>query len=264
MNPTKLLKVPPGAYKKANEMGILNEFLFYYSLKSINIEGCFPRGSIVLISEKVGVSIITVKRNLKKLEVLGWLVKNGTSRNLVSYDHVFKSLGYDLDSLKLFRVSTDNFRDNLFVKEIENNFKSQEAAIVNKHIAKIADTEKTSSTLNKTLRKNFNRSRELYWQIKNIRKERYLGKVNYDVTLSCAGLSRLFGYSSSMQGHLIQKHLEKIGLIQVKKRSSIYITNDIPLRGLKYLQSGGNCFWDGCYLERGKALKRQPNLISII
>jgi len=38
-NPTTVLKVPEGLIKRANGLGLLSDIVFWYQLKSLNIEG---------------------------------------------------------------------------------------------------------------------------------------------------------------------------------------------------------------------------------
>jgi hypothetical protein len=56
-SPTTILKVPHGAYKAANEKGMLQEFLFYYQIKSINTQGNVKQKCILsLLAARTGYS----------------------------------------------------------------------------------------------------------------------------------------------------------------------------------------------------------------
>ena len=46
INPTTYLKVLEGLIKRANEFGFLSDVIFFYQLKSLNIEGKLEKGKI--------------------------------------------------------------------------------------------------------------------------------------------------------------------------------------------------------------------------
>ena len=75
-NPTIILKVPEGLYKRANEKGLLKEVLFYYQLKSLNIEGRLYSGEISKTLKSVfNIPEGSVWKKIKNLVSIGFLKK---------------------------------------------------------------------------------------------------------------------------------------------------------------------------------------------
>lgn len=267
-NPTIYIKVPQSSYKMANEQGILKEYLFWYSLKGINIEGVFCRGEIIeKVKSRVDLSESNIRAKFSKLEKLGWITRsNNGGISLSKYDVVWNTLGIhkmSRDGIKIFRIITGgdicDIQSKIELEEIKDCLLKQSFAVstsfVNQKLGE--DTVSKPSVVNKKIRrkllKNVDFAKMFVLQNKNILKSK--SKINYDITLSCMGVAKLLGYTSAMQGYLIEQKLKKFGYLEVEKRL-VYI-GDASIYG-RYLPSG--YFITGT----GKVMKQLSNKLTVV
>lgn len=271
-NPTLLLKVPETAYKIANEKGILDEFIFYYELKSLNPQGYFPRGSgSALIKDKLKISESTLRRKLKKLEKLTWIRRVNANILLTNYDHFWITLGLDPHTvkIKLHKLTPgENFIDNLFFEEIKLNLKRQNHLLFENYVKnELSDNgvqhpeymhkQKLAIIVRKLkpyISKGLHDSHRN--QLRYFKKHLRYKKTNFDVTLSCKGISNLFGYKSDSQGYIIQQKLKTCNKIKITKRC-LLINKSFSGKG--YIELPKSFFVRGNHLY-----KQLPNMITII
>lgn len=263
-NPTILLKIPQTAYRRANQNGILNEFLFYCCIKSINVQGFIRRGEIInLIKNKTGLSESNIRLKITQLEKLSWLSRcqNG-SISLCKYDNVWKCLDIvkeNKDGQKIFKIKSGTFqqiREGIEIEEIRDCLKKQSLKIRSSITRKLReDTEQkpsVSSKIIKKILKNMDYPKLFLLQLKNILKKPY-NSINFDISLSCLAVAQLFGYSSTMQGHNIEKRLKESGLLEITNRI-------VPL-----IKSDGKYLPPGCFrAKNGIIMKQLPNKIVVI
>src|ERR1700748_544210 len=154
LNPTIHIKVPKSAYKRANEKGILNEFLFYCCVKSINVQGFIKRGKIIdLIKNKTGLSESNIRLKITQLEKLSWLSRcHNSSVNLCKYDKVWECLDIvkkNKDGQKIFKIKSgtlQQIREGIEIEEIRDCLKKQSLKIRSSITRKLReDTEQKPS-----------------------------------------------------------------------------------------------------------------------
>lgn len=276
LNPTICIKILKGSYKVANENGILDEFLFYYELKGLRIDGFFKRGTIQNYSEQLGRSKGNIYSKLTKLVNAGFIRKGRKGHQLISYDDFWKKLGFDLSErinfkvIKIRTVKGTEFKYELFSNEIDYNLKSQEKRAIKGHIYKEAernpDTDIMPSKISRSLKKKFSHKLALRKQYLDIRGSMNYTDVNYDFSLSCQGVANLFGYGSAMQGHFIKKELVKRGLLKVTKRPAVFITNNVDRNTFNNIQVEypDHPVWSKCFMtNEGVVLLKRPDLLEI-
>ena len=93
----KYFKIAQGLYKKANELGLSSNIIFWYKLKYLNDEGVLTKGNIVTCVRKVtNLSNSSIRRKIARLVDLGWIIDNDHQYNLISYDKLFSYFHYFL------------------------------------------------------------------------------------------------------------------------------------------------------------------------
>lgn len=245
-NPTKILKVPEGLVRKANIKGIWPDILFFYQLKSLNIDGTIKKGNIESeLSMKFQISKSSVWRKIGRLVKLGLLRVDKDCYKINKYDILFNLLGYNLKekiyyrkdikivrkgNFKIFKISINNlgsFLEHIAYQEIQLSFQRQIFKSNRKSkLRNLIQKNKLNSTSNLGLFRDFS-------FIKDTLKEDYLlGKFldqnNYSgITLSCSGVAKLLGYLSSSSGFFLEKKLEKLGLLRVENRKILLDVNPL-------------------------------------
>ncbi len=263
-NPTVVIKVPRQSYKAANERGILREFLFYCTLKTINIEGVLRRGTIIpFCKEKTGLSESSIRAKLKQLSDLQWIKRDCKGNvSVCKYDVVWNTLGIDKqdkDGKKIFRIDSGNYQElksKIEVNEIKDCLLQQSFRVRSSFLKELGneDTARKPSVLSKIRKRILNTidfSKLFLYRSKKILKGSQYS-YNCDVSLSCLGVARLLGYTSAMQGCLIEKELMKAELLQVERRI-LYVGEGYYTEGLP----------KGCFVSKnGKILKQLPNKLT--
>lgn len=273
-NPTHRIKILKGSYKVANENDVLNEFKFYYQLKQLKIDGFFKRGELQSYSDVLGCSTATISRKLTKLRNVGFIRKVKGGFQLLSYDAFWERLGYDLSDSKNFQIikvsSKIDFEWELYSKEIQISLKNQERKVIKNHIYKETDrnpdTENVPRNLQKALKRKFSHKIALRRNLQDIRKTLTLPEINYDITLSCQGVANLFGYVSSKQGSIIEKELQKRGLLKIVKRPALYISKDIDRNSFNILKKENeyNPVVSKLFMtERGIVMMKRCNFLEV-
>ncbi len=234
-SPKVTLKILQGSYRIANENGILTEFIFYHQLKRLRIDGFFARGTIKNYFDALPYKEVTIRSKITRMIELGFIRKENGGYQLISYDDLWKLLGYDLrdpSKYRIIRVNSDTeFKWELMTLEIDKNIRSQERIAIKGHIYKECDlnpdTDKIPKKLIKAMARKFSHKIALRKQLLEIRRTLSYAKVNYDFTLSCEGVAKLFGYTSGAQGWQIEKELKRRNLLKVMKRPPLFISSDI-------------------------------------
>jgi len=246
-NPTINLKVPAGIIKRANEKGILSDLLFYYQLKSLNIDGSFKQGQITpLLISKFNYSSSSIWRKIGNLVKLDFIIKNEYEYNLISYDRFFSTLGYNLDekiyyknyskrygNFKIFKIPVNelnNFIERITYEEIKLNFKKQAYQI-------LKQVKDSSSSINRLIPKNILKKITLrdissFELINNYLIDQKILKVEdkefdkNDISLSCSGIAKMMGFNSASKGWKLEKKLEKLGFLYIQPRKYLLEIND--------------------------------------
>ena len=155
INPTTYLKVPEGLIRKANEFGFLSDVIFFYQLKSLNIEGELIKGQIeTSLNKNFNYSYSSIWRKIKSLLDYGWLRPEQNCYKIISYDLFFNKLGYKFEKkinikfdskaikkdnkltkplFKIYKIKTSKlpyFFENCVYEDIKLNFKKQAFVIL--------------------------------------------------------------------------------------------------------------------------------------
>lgn len=260
----RILKVPKGAYRRANEKGVLNVFKLFYVLKSINVEGYLKRGSVIaLVQDKCTLSEPSIRRGLKKLEELGLVSRTKGSVLISSYNKLWRLLGYNLAKLPiLFKIDSDNFLNKLYAYEISWNLKSQKREASRKHIIKEhgSDADVTDGEISYFV--DIYLPKEEEKQIDYIRKNKCFNGINYEATLTCEGIAKLFGYKTPMSGFVIERKVEKAGYFNIERRKPVFfhsVRNELDFNRLSELRPKT---YKSCYLYKNKVYKKFPNMLK--
>jgi hypothetical protein len=272
LDPTKLLKVPEGAYRMANQKGVLHEFLFYNQIKSLNPQGYFSRGSgIKFIKDSLKISDSTLYRNLKKLEKLTWVKRVNGNAIVTNYDHIWITLGLDphKEKIKIHKVLPgDRFIETLLLEEIKLNLKRQKQKMFVNHVKQelFNDDVQHPEYMQKSKFDMLVRKLKPYVtkhlkqchrdQLRYFKKHLHYKGPNFDITLTCKGISQLFGYIAESQGYIIQQLLKNCNLITITRRSLLINKN---FKGKGYVELPKSLYVKGKHLY-----KQLPNLISVI
>lgn len=230
--PCNKLKVPLGAYKKANEKGLLKDFIFFTELKMFNSHGYFSENYLKRISLYLNCSENTVRNKIRKLNNLGWLSFNKDKTfNLKKYDYVWNELGLNVKKIRLIKIDSSNFMNYDLICE-DGGFNLKE---------KIQKSE---------IEKNLNKQRH---KLKSKKASLHsVEHINNDVTLSCLGVSNILGYKHKTSGYFIEKRLKELDLIKVKNRK-------------KYIGKEKNISSQINFFTVGDSIYQQlPNLITIL
>ena len=295
MNKNRYIKVPEGAIKAANELGILKDVEFYYQLKVLNEEGFFPKGSIVSsIKRKYKTGQSTIWRKIRRLLDIGLIRKDAEGYRICKYDTLFSILGYDMTydiskqrrgNFKIFKLSLNQI-DKMILhvakEEIDLNLKRQVyktwAKIKkNKGFKKLLRKECTQALSFNEIRalierlfnkvnkvdyiKSINESKEAYQYAKMSEKHSMddLNYVNLDITLTNRTISKLMGYKTSLKGFQIQKALVELKLIRSEKREFYLGTTTLTYKQFR------KEFKDPTIRMVDSALyKRMPNKIKVL
>jgi len=265
MNPTTFLKVPEGIVKRANQLGIWVDVVFYYQLKSLTIEGILRKGEIepILVS-RFNLTRPSIWRKLKRLVDLGLVKKEKDFYKLYNYDKLFHVLGYwlgkktyyknekrvsRLGRFKIWHISVDclsNFLEYITRQEIELNYKRQLYKIsqtlkqddflldlIPKNKLKVSLTKtksldfiKDQLNINDLVEKSI-KAKTISYNEAKIGEDYYSKQSNIDLTLSCSGLARLLGFKSAASGYKLEQRLKELGLLIIKKRKILIEKNPL-------------------------------------
>jgi len=242
-NPTIILKVPEGIVRKANEVGVLSNLLFYYKLKSIKIDGFFKiETAIKEIQAYTKLSIPNIYKQINALRYLKWIKKDKTGYSIINYDSLFEKMGYSVElkeigdtgafrkgTFKIFKVLSahlDKFITYIAYEEIKLSLNRQRYRLKKK----LGQDSRFDALIQKQ-KMEFKLWNDGFWssltKFESIKEQinRYLGdnkSINLDITLSTRGISRILGFKSSSKGYRIEKELEKLKLIQIIKRNIVF------------------------------------------
>jgi len=278
-NPTKILKIPVGLKKQANELGIWSDVVFYYKLKSFNIEGNFPKKDLVYnLAVQMKLNRNVVYRKLARLKKLGWVFQTVSNKNnrflsLLSYDKVWSNintLSEQDNGLKLIKIASNSDFDievnyNEIKISLNNQKKVVERRAKNLIYKKLGYSKKTTARgLGELIEIQENIDNiildNIQEQHKSIRESKKSKLVqNWEVTLTCNSIAKLLGYSSAMSGWLIASDLSDLGYINYISRfsSPLFITK-CSLNKFKGMNLDSSFFY-----KNNGVYKILPNLIQI-
>lgn len=231
-NPHYLLKIPTGAFAAANELGILSDLVYYYQLKSMNINGVFRRGCIKNIAQKYECSESSIRKKMRRLIDMGWIRSNDGNHYLRKYDVVFATLGYNINQrLRLVRLKVAStifhpkhnhnpatIKDLLMAVDIRSNLKKQSYSIRSLSNSRL-HTEKQNQNV---------------------------------ATLSCRGVAQILGYKTATQGWHIEQRLCSVDLMSIGNRKKYRGPNEALLHQKGHYQVGS------------KVIQQLPNLIRVL
>lgn len=281
-NPTIVLKVPYGLKRKANQKGVYNELMFYYSLKKLSIHGSFrSKGLVSYLSSKLGISSNYIYIQLRKLKNLGWIKQEISNKqesflSLISYDNLWNDIIYSnkgLKRLELIRIAPNKDIDiQINICEISKSLKEQSKVVFKKYQKKFY-----SSGCSKNLKRDFQTSsnyRSFLFdeeslveslkeeQLEIIQSEK-TSKVenNWEITLTAKKVSSILGYKTPMSGWNILKKLDALKLIKYVSRKSkpLLVKSEIAYQTFKEMKLD-NSF----YFSNYNVYKVLPNLITVM
>lgn len=212
------IKCPVGLVKKANEQDLLSPLLFYFQLKGINKTSSFNKEEFYQICRNyTNLSKSAIYTNITKLKELTWIKEINNKIILCKYDYLFQYFGFDLTlrkrkglknrkgTFKILKISTSRIKQ-LFLEicklEIKQNILTQYRALN----YKVKLLRKKSSLSNKLVDNS------------NIARKFLKSQINFDITLSARGISRILGFKSPCTGFSIAKKLELQGDILYQNR----------------------------------------------
>jgi len=195
-----IVKVPEGMIKQSNSNGTTHLIKLWYNLKSNKNSGHYI--TLKEIQDCTNESFSSIYKKITKMIELKWINKDSNGFKLISYDKLFKLLGYNMaikkckkgfraGTFKIFKIAIQNFLENIYIEEIKLNFQKQKYRVRKKLTQKRVKVDTTN-------------------------------RVNKDITLSVRGVSRILGYKSASTGYKIEKQLEKSKLITIIRRPILY------------------------------------------
>ena len=220
------IKVPKDGFKRANDKGILEEYLFFLILKPVNIEGKFNTKERNKISSLVKYSKSYTNKLIRSCIELGFIREEGDILQLSNYDKSFEILGYNLDNkdTKTFNIRKGNFKifkikgtknikqvleREIFLEEIKLWF-AQQLFMVRKKLKKNKGVQcRNTEEYKKTIEP--------------------LKLIEFNFLLSVRSLAYKFGYSSASKGHSILKDLILCNLLKVVGKHSVYECNIVKI-----------------------------------
>lgn len=229
---------------------MINDVLFWYQIKSINIHGSLPhKDYFKRIESATGLSISQVYNKVNRLIELGWLRKRRTDYSLCSYDLLWSYFGINLQASKrvLFKIDTETelwrLKDRIIYEEWIFNKKKQtfiafkkllnDPYYIPKKQYRRFDTEGSPIMIEDIINdrdivefveKNLND------EFLNTLEEAMTGeanktRANLDTNISALSFAVLLGYSSASQGIKLQQSLVKCGLIKEIIKRQVIFTN---------------------------------------
>jgi len=235
-----ILKVPGGLIKKANDNKKLSDVVFWYQLKSINQQGFFKDKHIYsTIISNLGFTKAKVQQKLSSLLKNKYIHRNFNGYNLISYDTLWLNLGYDLSehnerkgNFKIFKINIidlNNLKEHIFYEEIKFNLKKQQYIVKKEFYKKSKQftTQKNHSGIKLKIGDDKSFDMLLSYVTSKQGCEPYKINNSFDISLSCKGISDMFGYQSAMSGFQIEKRLKNMGLLKIKKR--LFLVSQDPI-----------------------------------
>ena len=146
---------------------------------------------------------------------------------ITDYDSVRKSDCVDYDSVN---YNSERIKLHIQYGEIKKNLEQQEYVIVDKYIKECFIEEHGTNyvqTLSKGKKVSYKQGYLKFFKINKFMMDQLHMQrlnplvnldINYDLTISSRGISKMFGYKNSNSGIKIQKNLENAGLITIEKR----------------------------------------------
>ena len=269
-NPCILLKVPEQSFFRCNQQKKLNDYIFWLKVKSLSIDGAFKPKHFTYIADQLHLSISMVRKYIKRLLDLEWIVKQEESYQLISYNRLWVQLGYDVRDLGItdyliFKVKVtelSQLRLSIIKEEIKTNFLKQKTSILKKELKNVvllSDSEKMQEKLCKNVKKRIDQIIKSGWKNQlNIIRKHIQPLINYDVTLSCEGLAKLLGYNTAMSGWSIEQELKNNCLAKITNRV-LLVAKDISYQIYSSLDLPNSFFY-----KDGSLYKQLPNLITLL
>ncbi|NCU26101.1 hypothetical protein EOM86_05185 [Candidatus Nomurabacteria bacterium] len=187
------LKIPEGCIKRANDLGIKAQVIAFFRMKTLNEHGFIRLGEIPVAALYLGISDRTLRRWLDQCQRVGLIYRDGGGYGLISYDGLFRKLGYDMSPKTTRSGRSRAGRFKIF--KINAQHRDKLLAIIAREEAAL------------------NMSRQEYAINRKLTQKHKSGNVNVNrsVSLSCSGLARLLGYSSPSTGHRLEASMDGVG-----------------------------------------------------
>ena len=242
------IKIAENTYKRARELGILNQIIWYYQFKTLNSHGFLKSGQVSQQTLSLQISTATLWRRIDKLISVGLMKKHRNGYQLISYDDLWTLLGYDmsiyigrnnkrrLGKFKIHKISVKDIKDIrewIVYVDLRDNLKKQVHAAFNKIFKdkryRHADISRTvifsakKAVLENQFRNNVQTIRLYDETIENAKLSEIYQKsnrqlVNPDITLSLRGIMNLFGLSNTSTAHNIIQRLKSLKMIDIEQR----------------------------------------------
>ncbi len=221
------LKIPDNLVQVANINGKLKLVEFWYSVKSIKIDGALCADDYPKISKIIGIAEKTNYKNLLKLHKEGLAMKQGEYFQLCSYNRLWEYLGYDVSEggaglsykshwMGIKRIKTSvlecsvSLRDYLSLQALKLNIELQERAVIKKVKKELLDTVKNARVAKRMI-KSFDLKKHSY-----IRK--FFLEIDFDCTLSLQGIANVLGLKSIKNAYDLIQRLVKGKVLKYKRR----------------------------------------------
>lgn len=244
----RYLKIPKDCYYKSKSLGLLNDVIFYYQIKSINDHGFFKNNTLIKqISHHTQYASSTIWRKVKRLQQNHLITKHNNGYRLASYDKLFEILQYDLTwngkrkgTFKIHRIPLDQIHDVkswLAYVDLRDNLNHQ-VKVAYKKLLKDERYQYTGKSLHcasKSYKKyhldqiakstvqmvKFNDDNKLAYQISQSHQRDNItcDMCNPDVTLSLKGICRILGLSNTSCAHKIIERMKEFNMINSIKRA---------------------------------------------
>lgn len=238
------IKVPEGIMLKSRNLGIWKSIIFWYKIKPIYQTGSFLRkGFIDIVQEFYDISKANIYLHLSVLKGLGLIKQDKLYYKLVSYDQLFKRLGYDLKLYKTNRKlrkgnfaidkveveDLDILEDRIDCGEIKLNLRRQEYKL--KKVSPGSMSNILESHLKTTGKQqtivfdgsNIELSKSLLLNVKDrLTISHNQDKIFMVMGLSCKGLCRILGYKSTKSVHDLKKRCSKLGVMFTQQQKVLF------------------------------------------
>lgn len=263
------------SFKKANELGLLSEYMFFLQLKAINVS-FLKRGALINSLDRLCISDGSISNNVRKLVKAGLLVEYKDANDkivgyqLISYRRAWNLLGfrfkcegyverYKFDFIELSNsLDKKSIKAHILALELSYNKYKQEYRIRNKTVARINYHEKTLKKVksNKKRVKKEATLLRLKSLIETPNENSFTGELTGAIQnqISCQKVASILGYSSLTASVNLRKKAQSLSILSLKneKRAIKRCTFS------KYMTDFSNIL-DKTYWKKGVVYKKICN-----
>ena len=271
--PQTVLKVPQGLWKKANETGYLDSFVFYMQLKTLNPQGAFRKDQIIaIIKEKFGFCQSAIYKKVDKLIAQGFARKDGAGTLQIKHYNTVWSIIFNVEEkstykgmFKLFKFKAEHINDleaQVSYLELKYNFDQQGYRIKEAEKSTSSGNKKNKDAASKDVLKNITiEQRENNKAIQEFLSAKHgeiMSVYNPEITITCLGFADLMGYKSGSKGYHLEQRLKELGLIDIETRTEPYKM----CSSMDEFKSMNLC--GAFFLMAGYIYKVLPNLLTLL